>query len=636
MNVMIIQHNISAMNANRQLNITGGALTKSTRNLSSGYKINVAADDAAGLSISEKMRRQIRGLTQGVQNTEDGVSLCQVADGALSEVQDMLQRINELAVQAANGTNSESDRSHINDEVTQLLTEIDRIGDTTKFNEVFIFKGTDKLTREKWVTIGGNSSIYRPQIIPTPPFSEMTMDCELTEGPFGANNNGNQLALAARSTNPGATGRWNLIYGSGGTSYPKLVGSYYNATTSTTVNFTMNLRDIRPTSYAASNITATGEKEWSRTFTYNGQNGFKIELTQTVTLGNKDTDSQYYTVGYKVKNIGTVDLDSYSLIHHEDTAYNNNDRDETYHIQGGQKLTTTTMYINNAADPDNIDYYNSFNGNAHVTSSIPSSFSIILNENGQPKALSFTENIQIGSGAGAADALIIGNYSQIGQLPDYTSETTNAVAGTLGQNANRMDLGFSLVWRRRSLAAGDPSADFSFKQGIVMTEKDPNIPKDTQKLPTVNIAPPAPKPVPITKDYIGGNHQLWVQSGGEALDGMVLKINSMNTGVLDIDDISTLAEWTSDDAIDRISIALSEISKQRSLIGAYQNRLEHTIANEDNIVENTTAAESQIRDTDMAKEMVEYSNKNILMQAGQAMLSQANQSTQGVLSLIAA
>ena len=133
---MRIQHNIRAMNAGRQLGITEGILGKSATKLSSGYKINIAADDAAGLSISEKMRRQIRGLNQGIANTEDGVSLCQIADGALTEVHDMLQRINELAVKAANGTNSISDRRDINNEVSALITEIDRIGDTTKFNEL--------------------------------------------------------------------------------------------------------------------------------------------------------------------------------------------------------------------------------------------------------------------------------------------------------------------------------------------------------------------------------------------------------------------------------------------------------------------------------------------------------------------
>lgn len=137
----IVAHNLSAMNAQRQFGINTRSKIKSTEKLSSGYKINRAADDAAGLSISEKMRRQIRGLTQGVENTQDGVSLCQVADGALAEVNDMLHRITELSVKSANGTNSEQDRQYIQEEISQILQEIDRIGDTTTFNEMHIFKG---------------------------------------------------------------------------------------------------------------------------------------------------------------------------------------------------------------------------------------------------------------------------------------------------------------------------------------------------------------------------------------------------------------------------------------------------------------------------------------------------------------
>ena len=122
---MVLSHNISAMNANRQYGIVTTNKAKSTEKLSSGYKINRAADDAAGLSISEKMRKQIRGLSRGVENTQDGVSLCQVADGALAEVQDMLHRITELSVKAANGTNSESDRQAIQKEINQILSEVD-------------------------------------------------------------------------------------------------------------------------------------------------------------------------------------------------------------------------------------------------------------------------------------------------------------------------------------------------------------------------------------------------------------------------------------------------------------------------------------------------------------------------------
>ena len=138
---MVIQHNMQAMNANRMLGITTGQQSKSTEKLSSGYKINRAADDAAGLSISEKMRKQIRGLDQASTNAQDGVSCVQTAEGALNEVHSMLQRMNELAVQAANGTNSESDRQSIQDEIDQLVTEIDRVSETTKFNETYLLKG---------------------------------------------------------------------------------------------------------------------------------------------------------------------------------------------------------------------------------------------------------------------------------------------------------------------------------------------------------------------------------------------------------------------------------------------------------------------------------------------------------------
>ena len=146
---MVVQHNMQAANANRMLGITSGAQAKSTEKLSSGYKINRAADDAAGLSISEKMRKQIRGLDKASSNAQDGVSAVQTAEGALTEVHSMLQRMNELATQAANGTNSDTDRSSIQDEIDQLTTEIDRVSETTKFNETYLLKGDANGTTTK-------------------------------------------------------------------------------------------------------------------------------------------------------------------------------------------------------------------------------------------------------------------------------------------------------------------------------------------------------------------------------------------------------------------------------------------------------------------------------------------------------
>ncbi len=154
---MIIQHNLSALNANRQLNIVRKTGSKSAEKLSSGYRINRAADDAAGLSISEKMRKQIRGLTKAKENVEDGISLCQVADGAMAEMHDMTNRMNELCVQAANGTNSADDRSYIQMEIDNIVEEFGRIINTTKFNEVYIFRG-----EEPFQALAGSEIEYAP------------------------------------------------------------------------------------------------------------------------------------------------------------------------------------------------------------------------------------------------------------------------------------------------------------------------------------------------------------------------------------------------------------------------------------------------------------------------------------------
>ena len=140
---MVVQHNLTAMNSNRMLGLTTASQAKATEKLSSGYRINRAADDAAGLAISEKMRKQIRGLTQASTNAQDGISAVQTAEGALTEVHDMLQRMNELAVKSANGTQSESDRNAIQSEIDQLVTEIDRVSTTTKFNETYLLKGNN-------------------------------------------------------------------------------------------------------------------------------------------------------------------------------------------------------------------------------------------------------------------------------------------------------------------------------------------------------------------------------------------------------------------------------------------------------------------------------------------------------------
>ena len=410
---MVVQHNLTAMNSNRMLGVTTSAQAKSTEKLSSGYKINRAADDAAGLSISEKMRKQIRGLTQASSNAQDGISAVQTAEGALNEVQDMLQRMNELAVKAANGTNSEDDRNYIQDEVNQLIKEIDRVSTTTKFNETYLLKGDD----------------------------------------------------AAKATVADTTVKAGTAGGAGAKPTFEIEFTGITAPTEGKSDVTINI--------AGKSYSVTVEK---------GDDATKIGDKIASAINNNkivdDTAGEYEATN----NAGTITLT-------------------------GAKQAAATTNLADATD----------NKNAVTVKS-----SGIL-----------TLSLHVGA--------------------DSTSDNQISV---------------------------------DIKQ--------------------------------MSADVLG------------------LKTGKSSTTAAKNDTL--LVNGSNDDnarkAIDTIASALQEVSKQRSALGAAQNRLEHTIANLDNVVENTTSAESSIRDTDMATEMVKYSNNNILAQAGQAMLAQANQSNQGVLSLL--
>uniref|UniRef100_UPI0040291338 flagellin N-terminal helical domain-containing protein n=1 Tax=Lachnospira sp. TaxID=2049031 RepID=UPI0040291338 len=407
---MVIQHNLTAMNANRMLNVTTSAQSKSAEKLSSGYKINRAADDAAGLSISEKMRKQIRGLTQASSNAQDGVSAVQTAEGALTEVHSMLQRMNELAVQSANGTNSQTDRKAIQDEIDQLTSEIDRVSETTKFNETYLLKGdSTKAAKANF----------------------MKSDYAIKDG----------------------------------------VKLYLEGETDTDKNLTGD---------ALKEAIASGAKIYTEE-----AGAGKQDKNTTNKLAIKGSDYAYVTKLYDKK---------------------------------GNAVTAEQIKAKQAADGTDAT------NDGYFTS-----------EGGKGVAV-------------AADA---------------------AAAFTEGYDVNGA-ISFSLH------VGADSAADNKIE----------------------------------------------------------VKIESMSAAGIGVKGLNVSTEDDATAAIDRISEAIQKVSSQRSTLGAAQNRLEHTIANLDNVVENTTSAESRIRDTDMAQEMVNYSKNNILAQAGQSMLAQANQSNQGVLSLL--
>ena len=425
---MVVQHNLTAMNSNRMLNVNTKTQAKSTEKLSSGFKINRAADDAAGLSISEKMRKQIRGLTQASANAQDGISAVQTAEGALNEVQDMLQRMNELAVKAANGTNSTDDRTYIQNEIDQLVSEIDRVAETTKFNETYLLKGDKSGTQ----TVAAYSSV--------------------AHGTSGT-------ALSGTLTNAAAADATFVFDGT----------NWFNAT-------------ANHAGGDAATVIGAG--------TYAGT--FQAGDTAKITAGSKTVEFTEAT------------------------------RANLYDANGNR-------YSSNALD------------------------SIFKNDG------TFQD--------GKAGTVFLDTEGKIAFNP-----TTMVKANFVGTRSIPNDLTLKL----------HVGADATSNNQI-----------------SVDLAA-------MSATGIGVN--------GLKVDGA--------------DDSNAL------DAIETIKAAIQKISTQRSALGAVQNRLDHTINNLDNVVENTTSAESSIRDTDMATEMVRYSNNNILAQAGQAMLAQANQSNQGVLSLL--
>ena len=495
---MVVQHNLTAMNSNRMLGLTTASQAKSTEKLSSGYKINRAADDAAGLSISEKMRKQIRGLTQASSNAQDGISTVQTAEGALNEVQDMLQRMNELAVKAANGTNSEDDRSYIQNEIDQLTTEIDRVSETTKFNETYLLKGDKSLDKEYTYSYGNYAT---------------KRDGEATLSKCGAS----ELTATYTSSNKAGT-------------HSQKVQDEEN-------ELLMALRD--------QGIKIGVKSVWDK-----GVGAAKKEYSFELTGSAADK----FVVTEKKGAAGT-----FVVSDKEGNALGE------FAVDAAKNLTDAT------ADAEGSDV----SGTVIATS-------ITASQSTKAEAKYYDKD---------------GNAISANSLDKYYSAKTENNATTASVRADAPDV-YDAVGNKTTLV-------------------DTNVSALQDKTAALSLT------LHVGADATSNNQ---ITLSIDAMSAKGLGVNGLK--VDGTDDTNALS------AIDTIKEAIQKVSTQRSALGAVQNRLEHTISNLDNVVENTTSAESQIRDTDMATEMVKYSNNNILAQAGQAMLAQSNQSNQGVLSLL--
>lgn len=460
---MVVAHNLTAINANRQYGIVRCAKAKTTEKLSSGYKVNRAADDAAGLAISEKMRRQIRGLNQGADNICDGISMVQVADGALSEVHDMLNRVTELSVKAANGTLTVDDRSYIQSEITGIINEIQRIADTTTFNEVNLFNDIE---------------YYEAK------------DQPITK------------LLSCASAD----------YGRLHESYEKN-GRYYPAAY---VNFS---------GINASNISRLNGGNFSFCCSQSCSEVFDITFTTDGTPSSADK------LAGNVKHEYSIDISQCK--------------------NGAEIVDTVYKFVSD-------------------------------------------------------------------HLPTTATGTSDLGEGIKVSHSN------NLIKNGSSLIVARNYRGFVTKEAAESEYENKPDSSNSGKITCST----------IEAEHHDNYRDFRIQCSGDIEDFEEVLIYRMNTNILKIDTLNVSTVAGANAAIDSAKVASAKLSFQRSILGAQQNRLEHSLRNNQNVAENTTAAESQIRDTDMAKGTVQNGLLGVLEQAGISMMAQANQSNQTVLSLL--
>ena len=535
---MVVRSNIMALNANRQLGMNNSQVSKSLEKLSSGFKINRAGDDASGLAISEKMKAQIKGLETASTNSQDGISLIQTAEGALTEVHDMLNRMVELAGKAANGTiDTETDRAALQDEMNALLDEIDRIAQSTDFNGIKLLDGS----------MGGGAA--GSASIPT------ISGLELTE-------------------NPATKGQFETA------------------------------------DFADKN---------------DGTNGGKVSMTVNYT----DANGQKQAVSVEL----TIDEDNKKLVAADGTTY-----DITAHndIKKGEMQTAFLEELKKTELADSFKISattDSITFDAKTAGAATSIDSILSDLSGD--ANTTTETLQtMATDTAGADAYqsidlahTAGNYA-IGDV--FTVGGKQFAFVNSQEDAVKLGAGVNAV----IVGTADQVANAD------VTKLADLIEQKTGYKPTVNTTTLQFKPV---EGSVAGNGGLTLQIGatGDDYNKVTVSIGDMSSrglGIENLRDVGIMSQDAASATLDQVkngaNSAINTVSSVRAELGAMQNRLEHTINNLDVAVENMESANSQIRDTDMAKEMMEYTKQNVLTQAAQAMLAQANQQPQSILQLL--
>ncbi|HHX11224.1 MAG TPA: flagellar biosynthesis protein FlgL [Clostridiales bacterium] len=521
---MRINHNISALRANNQLGRTNKQLDSSLEKLSSGFRINKAADDSAGMAISEKMRTQIAGLNQASRNASDGISVIQTAEGALIEVEAMLQRMRELSVQAANGTYTTEDRKAIQTEIDQLNEEVQRISDTTEFNTMKLLNGN--IDRKSY-------------------------------------SNDSKVNLVSLSDSV-------------------MVGDYSIKVT----------QDARQAVAVGNAIDTGGADVDARTITANEAGTITINGEQ-VEVNEGDTLIEVYE---KLRDAGSIVDVNVSTIANQDAP----DVDDIEANPGLAGYTSSNM--DNGAYIVFVSEKYGANSKVEINCDKPELASLL--------GLSTTTTTV--KGVDAIATIQRKDNDPLTSDPSIFENTaTVSIKGNKVTVTDRND--FGMVFN-----IDVPAAKTVFTDKII-GGADPTIGTSTDLDVTVSVLDAGP---------------MDLQVGANAGQIMSVRIPKVNPETLGIDKVNVLTDAGSQEAIALLDDAVNEVSAIRAKLGAYQNRLEHSISNLDVTSENMTESLSRIEDVDMAEEMSTYTQKNVLAQAGTAMLAQANQRPQTILSLI--
>lgn len=663
---MVINHNLAAMNTQLNLGKITTRLAKHTEKLSSGYRINRSADDAAGLSISEKMRAQIRGLNQASRNAQDGISLIQTAEGALGEVHSLLDRGKELSVQAANDTNTDIDRTAIQKEIDQINAEIDRIASTTQFNTMNLFStggapmaapiaasATESIAVEN-TTASGNK--VAPMISYNINYADIINKAQADGATF------DEASLQAFANELKDTYLPTLLGG--------ITDTYQSLSTPSVNNMKLGLNFVYQNDGALAYVTSNGI---GYGLTVNMKH---LEQQPDGSMASKNSTDIAGTIAHEL--VHAVMFDTVT------NGMTGNDKFPLWFIEGmAQTASGGANYC--------LDLYRS-----KTDDDIKDWLSGLNVDRGNEYAQGYIATMYLGQAASGSTSLdpdkiaqgldkIINDIADGYSLSEAISRQTNNKYTSIKDFENKFKtdaldfakefkatVSYAMGHKGSLVAPGGLTANHDNLLTITSTSDYFQLDTATEYYLNTNIPNPytggkatttdgsrrdgstnsAPKP-----SWSGGNSggsgsggggtaggggnatvadNLRLQVGATAGADQTIVLNSfeLSSTALGIDGADMSSHDTAAASISLYDTAIETVSSIRSYYGAVQNRLEHSIKNLDNTAENVQASESVIRDTDMAKTMVEFSKDNILQQAAQAMLTQANQSTQGVMNLL--